>query len=122
MFQDLVRSCCGTDFLPQPQRVARIRRAGACVDSTQDKIATLTAFFNYVDEDHDGFITPAEIEDAMAVSFPDPVTGVSNGIITEADKEQAGQEWLSVYFGQQDTNHDGKISLQELLAWNGIVQ
>lgn len=78
----------------------------------QDDIDTITLFFNFVDAGRDGYITPDEISEAMAVDL----TG--DNIITDAEKIKAGQEWMANTFNAQDFDHDQKISLSELLQYN----
>jgi len=79
---------------------------------TQDNVATITSFFNYVDTNKDGFITTTEINEAMGVDYD------GNGHIDEWEKVKAGKEWLDTYFAGQNANSDHRISLAELLQWN----
>ena len=78
---------------------------------TADDIACITDFFNYVDTDHSGFITPAEIEAACEVDID------GNGTISDAEIVQAARPWIDA-FAAQDLNNDYQISLPELLAYN----
>jgi Ca2+-binding EF-hand superfamily protein len=76
-------------------------------------IDSITAFFNYVDSDNDGFVTVSEIQNAMAVDYD------NSGTITDDEKVRAGAQWIANGpFAAQDLNGDNKISLQELLAYN----
>ena len=79
---------------------------------TQDDIDSITAFFNYVDEDKDGYVSVSEIQDAMAVDLN------QDGTITQDEKVTAGQEWLNTNFALQDLDKDSQISLAELLQFN----
>lgn len=79
---------------------------------SQDDVDCLTAFFQYVDTDDDGFVTPDEINEAMAVDLN------GDGVIAADEMVQCGQEWMNTYFRAQDLNADGKISLSEMLAYN----
>lgn len=80
-----------------------------------DKQDTLTAFFRYVDRDNDGYITVAEIQEACAVDLN------GDGQISEAEKITCAKPWLDEYLAQQDLNQDQKVSLQELLVFNGCA-
>jgi Ca2+-binding EF-hand superfamily protein len=77
-----------------------------------DKIETLTVFFNWVDTDHDGFISIDEIKEACAVDID------GDGTITDAEKIQCAQQWITMNLPLQDANGDQLISLAELLAFN----
>lgn len=79
---------------------------------SQNDVASLTAFFNYVDANKDGYISPDEINEAMAVDFD------HNGTIEEWEKVKAGKQWLDTFFAGQNANYDRLISLDELLKWN----
>lgn len=79
---------------------------------TQDDIETITAFFQYLDQDHDGFVTVNEIKEACAVDID------GDGVITEEEKMQCARVWLSEYLSLSDVNGDQKISLAEMLAMN----
>lgn len=79
---------------------------------TSDTIDTLTAFFNFVDTDHDGFITVKEIKAACAVDTD------GDGIITEAEMIASAAPWINTYLAQQDLDQDEKITLAELIAFN----
>lgn len=81
---------------------------------SQDDIDTITAFFNYVDSDKDGYVTKTEIEDAMAVDLN------QDGTITPDEKVAAGQEWFNSNFDLQDVNKDSQITLEELLDYNNL--
>lgn len=77
---------------------------------TPDTIATVTAFFNHVDTDHDGVIGVPELQEALAVDYD------SNGVITADEKVKAGAQWLNNGFDIQDVNQDNKLTLAELLG------
>ena len=79
---------------------------------TQDEIETLTIFFQWVDTDHDGYVTVDEIKEACKVDID------GDGVITEAEKTACAQAWLGTYLTQQDLDSDAKISLHELLKYN----
>lgn len=79
---------------------------------TEDVRATLTAFFQWVDTDADGYITVDEIQAACAVDFD------GDGVISDAEKIKAGQQWIDINFPLQDSNGDTRITLEELLAFN----
>lgn len=79
---------------------------------SQDSIDSITAFFNYVDSDHDGFITYDEIKVAMEVDLN------GDGTITPEESVISAAEWVNSYFSSQDINTDQKISLSELLIFN----
>jgi Ca2+-binding EF-hand superfamily protein len=73
----------------------------------------ITDFFNYCDTDHDGYITVEEIRQACGVDLD------GNGIIDQSELDTGSAPWLAV-INTQDLNGDHKISLQELLAYNGL--
>jgi hypothetical protein len=73
--------------------------------------SVIVEFFNFIDTDHDGFITVDEIKEACAVDID------QNGVITEAEKLQCARVWLQDKLPLQDLNGDQKISLDELLAY-----
>ena len=79
---------------------------------TQDDVQTITTFFNYADLDHDGFITPQEINEAMAEDFN------GDGTITDDEKIQGGKQWMQSNFNAQDFNSDQSLTLAELLQYN----
>ncbi len=79
---------------------------------SQDDVCTITAFFNYVDTDRDGYVTPDEISAAMAVDLN------GDGVISPDELVVAGQEWMTSNFQAQDLNGDQKLSLSELLQYN----
>ena len=83
--------------------------------SNTDKTDTITAFFNFVDKDKDGFVTKTEIEEAMAVDLNNDNT------ISENEKVIAGQQWLNTNFSLQDLDKDSKLTLQELLSFNNAL-
>jgi Ca2+-binding EF-hand superfamily protein len=78
-----------------------------------DKIETLTSFFDFVDTDHDGFITVNEIRDACSVDVN------ADGIISEEEIVACAKPWLDS-LNLQDLDGDTRISLAELLAYNGV--
>jgi len=75
-------------------------------------ISVITDFFNYVDTDHDGFITINEIKEACKVDIN------NDGVITEDEKLQCARVWINEKLPIQDMNGDQKISLDELIAYN----
>lgn len=79
---------------------------------TSDDIETITAFFNFVDTNNDGFVSIDEIQTAMAVDLN------GDGTITVDEKVAAGQKWTSTYFIAEDFNSDNLLTLQELLKFN----
>lgn len=79
---------------------------------SQDDINTITAFFSYVDEDHDGQVTVSEVNDAMAVDLN------ADGVVTPDEKVASGQQWMNTYFSAEDLNGDQKLTLTELLQYN----
>ena len=76
-----------------------------------DDISVLTEFFNYVDTDHDGFITIAEIRAAVAVDTD------ADGTISEIEITASALPWVSDLVNQ-DTDADSKIGLAELITYN----
>lgn len=80
---------------------------------TSDDIAVLTDFFQFVDTDKDGYVSVEEIKDACAVDIN------GDGVTSEEERITCAKPWLDRFLAQQDTNTDGKISLQELIAFNG---
>ncbi len=81
---------------------------------TYDDIQTLSEFFNYVDTDHDGFITVNEIKEACSVDIN------GDNIISEDEKFTSATPWINSMLSDQDLNHDSKLSLDELLKYNDI--
>lgn len=79
---------------------------------SQDTVDALTAFFHYVDTDHDGYISILEIQAACVVDYD------GNGVITQDELVKAGQQWLQYYFTAEDMDADGRITLDDLLAFN----
>jgi len=83
---------------------------------TANKMAdaqALTDFFNFVDTDFDGFITVNEIRNACAVDVN------ADGTIDVAEIDACSAPWTAK-LSTQDLNGDQKLSLQELLSYNGI--
>lgn len=80
-----------------------------------DMVETLTAFFNWVDTNHDGFISMDEIKEACAVDID------GDGTITAAEKLLSAKQWIEVNMPLQDANGDQQITLQELIAFNGQI-
>lgn len=78
---------------------------------SSDDVACITAFFEYVDADHTGFITPLEIEAACAVDVND------DGVTDRAEIVASAKAWIDA-FAAQDLDADQKITLHELLAYN----
>jgi hypothetical protein len=81
---------------------------------TDDNISVLTDFFNYVDTDHDGFITINEIKTACEVDIN------ADGIITEEERVTSASPWISLLLSNQDLDLDQKLSLTELLIYNDV--
>ena len=73
--------------------------------------SVIAEFFNYIDTDHDGFITVNEIKEACAVDIN------QDGIVSEDEKLQCAHVWLQETFPLQDLDGDQKISLAELLVF-----
>lgn len=78
---------------------------------TADEVETLSLFFDWVDTDHDGYITVNEIKEACAVDVD------GDGLITEAEKTACAQAWIAA-LAQQDVDADAKLTLDELLTYN----
>ena len=76
-----------------------------------DDISVITEFFNYVDTDHDGFITISEIRAAVAVDTD------ADGTISDIEITASALPWVSDLVNQ-DADVDSKISLVELIAYN----
>lgn len=86
------------------------------LNSTENKMAdkeALTVFFNFVDSDGSGFITVAEIHAACDIDID------NNGVIDTSEMAKGSGPWLAV-MATIDLNVDQKISLTELLAFNGL--
>jgi hypothetical protein len=81
---------------------------------TDDAISVLTEFFNYVDTDHDGFITINEIKTACEVDIN------GDGVITEEERVTSASPWINLLLSNQDLDLDQKLSLTELLTYNDI--
>ena len=79
---------------------------------TKDDIETLTLFFEFVDSDHDGYVTMDEIKEACAVDID------GDGEITDSEKNASAAPWLGALAASQDTDGDQKLSLAELLQFN----
>ena len=79
---------------------------------THEDVLNLTEFFNYVDDNHDGFITIEEIKKACAVDID------GDGTITETEMLKCAQVWLDSYMKLQDINFDSKLTLDEILKYN----
>lgn len=76
-----------------------------------DTVAILTAFFQYLDADHDGYVTINEIRDACSVDVN------ADGVVSSDEVDIGALPWLRE-LAQQDTNGDQKLTLQELLQYN----
>jgi Ca2+-binding EF-hand superfamily protein len=79
---------------------------------TWDDITALTAFFEYVDSDHDGYISVAEIQEACAVDYN------GDSVVDVDERVRAGAQWLDTYFVAEDLNDDSLLTLHELLQYN----
>lgn len=79
---------------------------------SSDEVSVLTEFFNFVDTNHDGYITVEEIKMACAVDIN------GDGIISNEEILKGAGVWLNSYLSQQDLDMDAKVSLQELLKFN----
>jgi Ca2+-binding EF-hand superfamily protein len=79
---------------------------------TYEELCTLTEFFNYVDTDHDGFITKEEIKVACGVDIN------QDGAISEEEMITCARIWLTTYLTNQDINNDMKLTLHEILQYN----
>lgn len=79
--------------------------------SYQDTVETLTEFFNYVDTDHDGWITVDEIKQACAVDID------GDGVISEVELDATSLAWIN-NVPLIDLDKDMKITLEELLKYN----
>lgn len=56
------------------------------------------------------------------VDVRETVTALNgDGVITLDEKVQCAQPWIDTYLAQQDLDGDRRISLAELLAFNGVV-
>jgi hypothetical protein len=82
---------------------------------TADDIATVTAFFAYVDTDKDGSISISEIRTAVAVDVD------GDGTTTTAEIDASALPWLSD-FVNQDADASGGITLHELLSYNNSIR
>lgn len=71
-------------------------------------------FFNYVDTDHDGYITVDEIRNACSVDIN------NDGVIDAFEAEIGAAPWLNA-LPLEDLNGDHKLSLTELLQSNGLA-
>ena len=83
---------------------------------TQDDIETMTLFFEFVDSDHDGYVTMDEIREACAVDID------GDGTITDAEKNASAAPWLGALATSQDMDGDQKLSLAELLQFNNSTK
>ena len=81
---------------------------------TRDNIVTgMTLILKSWDEDRDGKLSMAEVQGMVDAFFARVAKDVSGGKMTP-DLERQRQEFLRFY-ANQDTNHDGYLSLYELL-------
>ena len=78
---------------------------------TQDAIETLTIFFQWVDTDHDGYISIEEIKNACVVDRD------GNGTITQEEIDACAAPWIAA-LPDEDMNNDQKLTLEELLSYN----
>lgn len=79
---------------------------------TNEELFNLTEFFNFVDADHNGYITVEEMKVACGVDID------GDGTITDAEMLQCARVWLDTYLSLQDVDKDTKITLHELLKFN----
>lgn len=79
---------------------------------TYEQICNLTDFYNFVDTDHDGFITIEEIKLACAVDIN------NDGVISEEEMITCAKTWLNSYLALQDKNSDNRLTLHEILQFN----
>lgn len=79
---------------------------------TYAEICTLTEFFNFVDSNHDGFITVDEIKETCGVDIN------NDGAISEEEMITCARVWLNSYLAIQDTDEDAKLTLHEVLKFN----
>ena len=79
---------------------------------TYEEFCNLTEFFNFVDTNHDGFITVEEIKVACGVDIN------QDGAISEEEMITCARVWLNTYLAIQDINNDTKLSLDEILKFN----
>ena len=77
----------------------------------QDTVETLTEFFNYVDTNHDGWITVDEIKQACAVDID------GDGTISQVELDATSLEWVNK-IPLIDLDNDTKITLEELIKYN----
>ena len=82
---------------------------------TGEDISVLTEFFQFVDTDHDGFITVAEIKVACGVDIN------GDGTVSEEEAVKGAAGWLNEFLNQ-DMNADQKVSLAELLEFNNSLK
>jgi Ca2+-binding EF-hand superfamily protein len=82
---------------------------------TSEDVDVLTRFFAYVDTDHDGAITKAEIEAACRVD----VNG--DGTVDAAELQATAGPWLDA-FAAQDADGNMRLTLEELLASNDAAK
>ena len=73
--------------------------------------SAIVEFFNFVDTDHDGFITVSEIKNACAVDIN------QDGVISEDEKLQCARVWIQDKFPLQDLDNDQRVSLSEMLQY-----
>ncbi len=79
---------------------------------SQDEIETITFFFQYIDTDHDGFVSVTEIQDACVVDYN------GDGVVDAEERVRAGLPWMTDFFNQQDLDGDIRLTLHELLKFN----
>jgi Ca2+-binding EF-hand superfamily protein len=73
----------------------------------------LEAYFQFCDTDKDGYITAAELADALLLDL------AGGGVLAEGDGLDLllGELQFAEYFRAADLNKDDKLSLDEVLAF-----
>jgi Ca2+-binding EF-hand superfamily protein len=82
-------------------------------NTREHMVAGITLVLKSWDKDGDGKLSRVEVEGMVDAFFQRVAKDASGGKMT-ADLEKQRQEFLSFY-ASQDTNHDGYLTLDELL-------